>query len=149
MSPTEEPTTEPSDETFQTSSSEHLSTRNLHLLHLDVSNLTYVPPSSTSAPYENITQFESLNLRRIFGCRRFRNQKQLTEATNTSLLNFDIFPSTIASFATIPNPPKGKVLKKHWNYLDKVHMDIVFDDCLALGEHCYALLLVDVSTRYC
>ena len=28
-------------------------------------------------------------------------------------------------------------------------MDIVFGDCVALGGHKYALLLVDVDTRYC
>ena len=28
-------------------------------------------------------------------------------------------------------------------------MDIVFGDCVALGGHRYALLLVDVATRYC
>ena len=28
-------------------------------------------------------------------------------------------------------------------------MDIVFDDCLALGGFRYDLLLVDVATRYC
>ena len=28
-------------------------------------------------------------------------------------------------------------------------MDIVFGDCVALGGHRYALLLVDVATKYC
>ena len=28
-------------------------------------------------------------------------------------------------------------------------MDIVFGDCVALGGHWYALLLVDVATIYC
>ena len=46
-------------------------------------------------------------------------------------------------------PPHGKTIKKHRRYLDKVHMDIIFGDCVALGGYRYALLLVDVSTRYC
>ena len=28
-------------------------------------------------------------------------------------------------------------------------MNIVFGDCVALGGHCYALVLVDVATIYC
>ena len=40
-------------------------------------------------------------------------------------------------------------IKNQCQYLDKVHMDIFFGDCVALGGHRYALLLVDVATRYC
>ena len=94
-------------------------------------------------------QFESINLNCIFGCRQFRNQNHLTAATNSSLVNAGLLPSTIRSFATISNPPKGKTIKKRNQYLDKFHMDIVFVDCVALGGHQYALLLVDVATRYC
>ena len=46
-------------------------------------------------------------------------------------------------------PNKGKSLTKQRHYLDKVNMDIVFGDCLGLGGFRYALLLVDVATRYC
>ena len=45
--------------------------------------------------------------------------------------------------------PREKIIKKHRRYLKKVHMDIVFGDCLALGGFRYALMLVDVATRYC
>ena len=94
-------------------------------------------------------QFELLNLHRIFVYRRFCNHNHLTASTNSSLVISDILPYTIGSFVTIPNPSKVNLLKKRQKYLDKVHMDIVFDDCLALGEHCYAILLVDVATIYC
>lgn len=43
--------------------------------------------------------------------------------------------STIGDYVTINKPDKGKRIKKHRKYLDKVHMDIVFGDCLSLGKN--------------
>ena len=54
-----------------------------------------------------------------------------------------------AGFAIVANPEKGKTIKKRRKFLDKVHMDIVFGDCVELGGHRYTLLLVNVATRYC
>ena len=51
--------------------------------------------------------------------------------------------------STFANPEKGKPIKNQRQSLDKVRMHIVFGDCVALGGHRYALLLVDVATRYC
>ena len=65
------------------------------------------------------------------------------------MVNSGLLPSTIGSFTTIANPAKGKPIKKRRQFLYKVHMAIVFGDCVALGGHHYALLLVDVATRYC
>ena len=84
----------------------------------------------------------------IFGCCQFQNKNHLTTATNASLLNSGLLISTIVFFITISNPPKVKPIKKRRQYLDKFHMNIVFGECVDLGGHRYALLLVDVSTRY-
>ena len=119
------------------------------MVHRDATNLPPIPPSSTMAPCENRTQFESLNLHHIFSCRQFRNQKHLTTETNASMVKSGILLSTIGSFATIANPPKGNTIKKRRQYLDKFHIYIVFGDCVALGGNRYALLLVDVYKRYC
>ena len=72
----------------------------------------------------------------------------MTKATNASLVNSGLISSTIGSCATIANPSKGKPIKNRRQFLDKVHMDIVFGDCVALEGHCYALLLADLATRY-
>ena len=45
-------------------------------------------------------------------------------------------------------PDRGTPIKKRRKYLDKVHLDIVFGDCMSLGGFRYALLLIDVATRY-
>ena len=47
------------------------------------------------------------------------------------------------------NPPAGKLLRKRRKYLDKVHMDIVYGDCLSLDGHHYAPLLVNVMAHNC
>ena len=138
---------DPNDSLLHKNSLEPLSLRTLKLIHKDTSNLPPIPPSSTPAPCENRTQFNSLNLHRIFGCRQFRNQKHLTAATNASLVNSGLLTSIIGSFATIANPDKRKPINKQRQFLDKFHMDIVFGECVALGGHCYALLLVHVATR--
>ena len=64
-------------------------------------------------------------------------------------MHLGLIPYIIGSFATIVYPYKGKPIKKRRQFLEKVHIDIVFGDCVALGVHRYALLLVDVATRYC
>ena len=146
---TKVPPTEPSDATLNNNSIEPLSIRTLNLVHRYATNLPPLHLSSTPAPCDNQKQFESLNLHHIFGCRQVRNQRHLPTATNPSLVNSGLLPSTIVSFAAISNPPKGKTIKKRRQYLDKVRIDIVFDDRVALGGHQYVLLLVDVATRYC
>ena len=140
---------EPSNEILHKNSVEPLSVRTLNLVHGYAKNLPPIPPSLTSAPCENRTQFESLNIHRIFGFRQFINQKHLTAATNASLVNSCLLPSTIGSFAAIVNTPKVKLIKKRRQFLYKFHMDIVFGDCVALGGHLYALLIVDVDKIYC
>ena len=139
--------TEPSDATINKKSIEPLSIRTLNIVHRDSLNLPPIPPSLIPAPCNNITQSESLNLHRIFGCSKFRNQNDLTAATNASLVKSGFLSSTIGSFATIDNNPKGNTIKKQRQFLYKVHMDIVFGECGTLGGNRYALLLVDVATR--
>jgi len=67
---------------------------------------------------------------------------------NAKLIHTCELPATIGDFFTTPYPPCGKANKKRRRYLDKVHMDIVFGDWLALGGFWYALVLVDMATRY-
>ena len=79
---------------LQKNSVETLSIRTLNLVYKDANNLPPIPSLSTTAPCENITQFESLNLHRIFVCRQFRDQKHLTVETNETLVNSVLIPKT-------------------------------------------------------
>jgi hypothetical protein len=122
----------------------------LHKLHDNPTDLPDVRPCNTAAACENRHTFDTLKLHKLFGCRRFRNQQHLIASSdNAKLISTGELPPTLGAFATIPNPPAGKTIRKHRRYLDKVHMDIIFGDCVALGGYRYALILVDVSTRNC
>ena len=79
--------TESSNETLNKNSVEPLSIITLNLVHKDATNLPPLPHSLPPSPCKNRTQFEPLNLHRIFGCRQYRNKNQLTVATNSSLFN--------------------------------------------------------------
>jgi hypothetical protein len=130
----EEPAMVISDEELVKSSAEPISNKVLTSLHSDPTNLPPVPPSQTPGPAESRTVFDSLKLHRIFGCRRFKNQKHVIAASsNATLLKCGELPPTLGDFATINKPDKGKPLTQPCKYLDKFHMDIVFGDCLALG----------------
>jgi hypothetical protein len=52
-------------------------------------------------------------------------------------------------YATIPKAKRGGAIDCAEScFLDIVHMDIVFGDCVSVGGFCYALVLVDQATRY-
>ena len=64
-----------------------LSTTLLHKLHLDPTDLPPIHPSNTPSPCENRTNFDNLKLHRIFGCRKFKNQRHLIAASANAILN--------------------------------------------------------------
>ena len=71
----------------------------------------------------------------------------MAEAANATLIHTGALPPTLGSFATIPNPPCGKALCKCRKFLDKVHMDIAFGGCFALGgfDMLSSLLILPLS----
>eukprot|EP00978_Attheya_sp_CCMP212_P044287 scaffold306007_cov49-Attheya_sp.AAC.1 len=57
---------------------------------------------------------------------------------------------TLGDFATIPKSNRNTTgLARPKRYLDSVHMDIGYVDCIGIGGFCYVLVLVDCCTRYC
>ena len=56
----------------------------------------------------------------------------MANTASATLIHTSTLPPTLGSFVTIPNPLCGKVLRKCRTFLDKVHMDIVFGDCVTL-----------------
>ena len=146
---TSSPNTITEDELIQ-STTTPLSQKLLSKMHSDPTDLPPIQPANTAAPCENRTSFETLKLHKVFGCRKFKTYRHLIAASdNAQLLHTGELPPTLGDFSTIATPPHGKTIKKHRRYLDKVHMDIVYGDCMGLGGFRYALLLVDVATRYC
>jgi len=84
------------------------------------------------------------------GCRKVRNYKHLLQVSRDGeWVDGGEFPPSLGSFATIPKSHRGGPLDKHrYKYLDAVHMDLAFGDCLSVGGFRYALILVDRATRY-
>ena len=84
------------------------------------------------------------------GRRKFRNYKHLLQVSHDGIwVDGSDFPASLGSYATIPKTNRGGSLRrKRYRYLDAVHMDIAFRDCVsACGYRC-ALILVDRATHY-
>jgi hypothetical protein len=84
------------------------------------------------------------------GCRKLKNYKTLLWVSREGEWNDGgKFPPSLGSFATIPKAKCGQPLDKtRYLYLDAVHMDTAFGDCLLVGGYKYTLILVDHTTWY-
>ena len=59
------------------------------------------------------------------------------------------FPTSLRAYTTIPKAKRGKIIDHtKIKYLDVVHMDIVFGDCISIGGLSCALILVDCAICY-
>ena len=59
------------------------------------------------------------------------------------------FLVSLGAFTAIPKAPRGKAINREQSfYLDIVHVDIAFGDCVSTGGFRYSLVFVDRATRY-
>jgi hypothetical protein len=89
-------------------------------------------------------------IHRAMGCQKFQNYRYILQVSRDGewVDGGKISPS-LGSFATIPKAKHGQSLDcTRYLYLDAVHMDIAFGNCLAIGGFQYALILVDRGTQY-
>jgi hypothetical protein len=84
------------------------------------------------------------------GCLKFWNYKTLLQVSRDGKwIDGGKFSPLLGSFATIPKAKCCLPLNKtKYFYLDAIHMDIAFRDCLSVGGYKYALILVDRAVRY-
>jgi hypothetical protein len=122
----------------------------IKLLHHDNSALPSVCPCNTANASDTKTHWSAKELHRATGCRKFRNYKILLKVSHDGeWVDGGEFLPLLGSFATIPKAKRGLPLNcTHYCYLDAVHMDIAFGDCLLVSGYHYALILVDRATRY-
>jgi hypothetical protein len=112
------------------------------------------PPAIQSCDTPNTSDTKSHwtaeELHRITGCRCFRNYKHLISTTKDgSFIDNGKFPLSIGAFTTIPKAPHGKAIDRTTSkFLDIVHLDIAFGDCMSVGGFKYALIFVDRATRF-
>ncbi len=58
------------------------------------------------------------------------------------------FPPSLGSYPMIHKAnSRGSLECQKYKYLDVVHMDIAFGDCLSVGGFQYALILVNCDTQ--
>ena len=120
------------------------------LLHHPDTSFPDVRPCDTANASDTKTHWSSEELHRIMGCRKFRNYKHILDVSRDGeWIDGGEFPMSLGSFTTIPKAKRGAPLvRTSYRYLDAVHMDIAFGDCVSVGGYRYALILVDRATRY-
>jgi len=96
------------------------------------------------------THWSSEEIYCIMGCRKFRNYKHILDVSwDGAWVNGGEFPMSLGSYATVPKAKRGTSLDRtSYKFLDAVHMDIAFGDCISVGGYRYALILVDRATRF-
>jgi len=109
-----------------------------------------VRPCDTPNPSDTKYTWTAEELHRITGCRRFRNYRHLIQSSKDgSFVDNGEFPASIGAYATIPKAARGKPIDRTPSkYLDIVHVDIAFGDCMSVGGYKYALIFVDRATRF-
>jgi hypothetical protein len=122
----------------------------LEHFHHTGTTLPAVRPCDTANASDTKTHWSGEEIHRIMGCRKFRNYKHILHMSRDGeWIDGGEFPPSLGSFATIPKAKRGKLLyRSRYRYLDAVHIDIAFGDCLSIGGFRYALILVDRATRY-
>jgi hypothetical protein len=119
-------------------------------LHHKGTVLPLICPCDTANTSNTKNHWTAEELHRVMGCRKFRNFKHLLQVSRDGeWVDGGKFPPSLGSFATIPKGNCGKPLDRtHYCYLDAVHVDIAFGDCLSVGGFHYVLVLVDRATCY-
>jgi hypothetical protein len=119
------------------------------VLHHDNSSLPFVCHYNTAKALNTKTHWSAKELCRIMGCCKFRNYKTILQISlDGEWVNGGEFPPS-GLFATIPKAKRKHGLPLDWTkycYLNAVHMDIVFGNCLSVDGFHNALTLVDCAT---
>jgi hypothetical protein len=117
----------------------------LKLLHRSTSSPPVVHPCDTPNNSNTKMHWTSREIHRAMGCQKFQNYRHILQVSwDGEWVDGGKFPPSLASFATIPKAKRGQSLNcTRYLYLDAVHMDIAFGNCLAIDGFQYALILVD------
>ncbi len=120
------------------------------LIHIPGTSFPPVRPCDTANASDTKAHWSAEELHRIMGCRKFRNYKHLLQVSRDGCwIDGGKFCPSLGSFATIPKAKRGGSLDPtKYRYLDVVHVDIAFGDCVSVGGFRYALVLIDRATHY-
>jgi hypothetical protein len=122
----------------------------IELLHTPDSSPPPIRPCDTPNPSDTKSHWKAKELHCITGCCHFCNyQHLLSVSKDGTYINNGKFPTSIGAYTTIPKAPQGTAIDRtSTKYLDVVHLDIAFGNCMSVGGFKYALIFVDRATRY-
>jgi hypothetical protein len=122
----------------------------INKLHCNNSILPPIHPCNTSNPSNTKSHWTAEELHRITGCCCFRNYRHLVAASKDgTFINTGEFPISIGTYATISKASHGKPINHTpAKFLDVVHLDVAFGDCLSIKGFKYALIFVNQATQY-
>ncbi len=120
----------------------------INKLHRPNSILPPIRPCNMSNPSNTKLHWITEELHRITGCCPFRNYWHLVAASKDSTsIDTGEFPVSIGTYATIPKASCRKPINHTpAKFLDVVHLNIAFHDCLSIRGFKYALIFVDLAT---
>ncbi len=120
------------------------------LIHHEGSSFPPICPCDWANGSNTKTRWTSEKLHHALGCRRFRNYKHILQTSlDSKWIDGGEFPLALGSYATIPKAKQGGNIDQTKSYfLDVIHVDIAFGDCVLVGGFCYTLILGDRSTHY-
>jgi hypothetical protein len=120
------------------------------LLHHENSTLPSIRPCDTTNTSDTKTHWTAKELHCIMACCKFQNYKHILQVSrDDDWVDGGEFPPSLGSFATIPKANRSGLLDhSRYKYLNAVHIDIAFGNCLSIRGFWYALILVDQATHY-
>jgi hypothetical protein len=119
-------------------------------LHHPDSHFPSICPCDTPNTSNSKTMFSPYELHCLTGCCRFWNYQHIISTSKGGILcNTGKIPLSLSAYATTPKAACGKPIDKlPCKYLDIVHLDIAFADCVSVGGYKFALIFVDWATQY-
>jgi hypothetical protein len=105
------------------------------LIHHEGSSFPPVCPCDRANGSDTKTHWTSKELHCALGCRHFRNYKHILQTSlDGKWIDGGEFPLALGSYATIPKAKQGGDIDQTKSYfLDVVHVDIAFGDCILVG----------------
>ncbi len=107
----------------------------LKLLHHSTSSPPADRPYDTPNNSNTKTHWTLEEIHCAMGCQKFQNYRNILQVSRDGeWVDGGKFPPSLGSFATIPKAKRGQSLDRtRYLYLDAVHMDIAFGNCLTIG----------------
>jgi hypothetical protein len=108
----------------------------MSFLHHAGSSLTPIHSCDTANASDTKTHWSAKELHQVMGCQKFCNYKHLLQVNHGGeWVDGGKFLPLLGSFATIPKAKRSLPLDRtSYHYLDAVHMDIAFGNCLLVGS---------------